>query len=139
MKSLCFALACSAVLATTALAETASTLPSTAKQLTRAEIVSLYDNKPYVWTHPAGDKGTGTTMYVAKSQTIGGTYDVGGNSGEWEGKVTWKGDQYCFRTRAKGQKKYSPTTCNLVYLDGTTAYEVNPRTKAVNSVNTPAK
>lgn len=138
MKSMCLAFVCSAALVLPALADASTKLPASAKQLTKAEIVALYDNKPYNWSHPAGDKGHGTTMYVSKSETIGGTYDVGGNTGEWEGKVTWKGDQYCFRTRGKGQKKYSPTTCNLVFLDGTTAYEVNPKTKAINSINTPA-
>ena len=112
-------------------------LPATAKLLTKAEIVNIYDNKPHKWVHPAGDKGNGTTTYVSKTETISGTYNVGGNSGEWEGKITWKNDQYCFSTRGKGKGKFGPVMCNLIYLDGTTAYEVNPKNKAINSINTP--
>lgn len=138
MKTILLSTALGLLTLSAALADTAAKLPASAKQLTKAEIVAIYDGKLFNWSHPEGDKGHGTTTYVAKTQTIGGTYDVGGNTGEWEGKVTWKGDQYCFKTRGKGQKKWSATTCNLVFLDGSTAYEVNPKTKAINSINTPA-
>lgn len=129
-----------AVLASTtaALASGMPSLPAGAKQLTKAEIIALYDGKTFIWKNEKnGGPGTGTTRLDAKKGTIGGTFRIGEASGEWEGKVSFKGDQYCFRTRGKGQPKYGPLECNLIFLDGTTAYEVNPKTKAVNSVNTP--
>jgi hypothetical protein len=138
MKTSYIALAFGLVCVSTAFAKDPVMLPEAAKQLTKAEIVSLYDSKLYNWMHPSGDKGTGTTRYVAATESISGTFDIGGQKGEWEGKISWKGDQYCFKTRGKGMKKYGPVTCNLVYLDGTTAYEVNPKTKKINSINTPA-
>lgn len=139
MKSISIALACSFVFTSAALAEAPAKLPASAKQLTKAEIIALYDSKPYNWMHPSGDKGTGTTMYVAKTESISGTFKIGGKSGEWEGRISWKGDQYCFKTRGKGQKKYGPVTCNVLYLDGNTVYETNPKTKKINSINTPAQ
>ena len=69
MKALFLAFACSAVSLSVALAETPAKLPGSARQLTKAEIVSLYDNKPYDWMHPSGDKGHGTTKYVARTET----------------------------------------------------------------------
>ncbi|MEJ1935531.1 hypothetical protein WDZ92_35490 [Nostoc sp. NIES-2111] len=118
-------------------AQDAVTLPPTAKLLTKGEIIAAYDGKPHTWSHPNGDKGTGTTTFDAKNMTIGGTYDIGGNKGEWEGKVTFKKAQYCFRTKRTAMPKLGPEQCNQVYLDGTTAYEVDPKTKAVKSVNKP--
>lgn len=112
-------------------------IPEAAKLLNKDEIIAFYGGKMFSWAHPNTDKGKGTTTFDPAKSTIGGTYDIGGNKGEWEGKITWKGDQYCFQTRGKGQKKYSKVECNLIYLDGTTAYEVDPKSKKVKSVNTP--
>ena len=98
-------------------------------------MIAIYDGKLDLWKHPNGDHGT--TTHDAKAGTIGGEYNVGSNEGEWEGKVTWKGDQYCFRTRGKGKGKYGALECNIIFLDGTTAYEVHPKTKKVKSINTP--
>jgi hypothetical protein len=113
-------------------------VPETAKLLNKAEIIAQYDGKLYSWDHPNTDKAHGTTTYVAASSTIGGTWESGKDKGEWEGRISWKGDQYCFETRGKGsKKKYNPKQCNMIYLDGITTYEVNPKTKQVLSVNNP--
>lgn len=113
-------------------------LPASAKQLTKAEIVAAYDGKTYKWMHPAGDKGTGTTKYDAKTETIEGTYKIGKNSGEFEGRITWKDDAYCFSTTGKGKNNWGPVTCHFIYQDGTTIYETNTKKKrTVESINTP--
>lgn len=111
-------------------------LPETAKQLTKDEIIAAYSGKSLNWSHPVTDKGTGTTVVDATASTMSGTYDVGGNKGEWEGKISWKGEQYCYQTKAKGQKKLGKKTCTLVYQEGETFIEVDPKTKKVLSVNT---
>jgi Protein of unknown function (DUF995) len=112
-------------------------LPKDAKLLTKAEIVAMYDGKPYIWTHPFTDKGKGTLTFVEAKSFMSGDYDFDGNKGEWEGKVTWKGNRYCLQTRAKGGKKYDPIKCQYVYQVGDTLYEVNDKSKKVTSVNMP--
>lgn len=120
-----------------ALAEEITKLPDSAKQLTKEEIISAYANKHLTWSHPTTDKGHGTTIVDATVTTMSGTYDVGGSKGEWEGKISWNGQQYCYQTRPKGsQKKYSKKTCNLIYSGGNNFIEVDPKTKKVLSVNT---
>ena len=112
-------------------------LPATAKPLTKDGVMAAYDGKQYAWSHPNTDKVTGTVKFDLKNGLMGGTWSDGKSTGEWEGKVTFKGDQYCFETRGKGQKKYNKMVCNLVYLDGTTTYELDPKTKKVLSTDTP--
>lgn len=112
-------------------------VPKTAKSMTAAEIIAAYDGKKYAWDHPNTDKATGTVLFDFKTMTMGGTWKAGKDSGEWEGKITMKGDQYCYRTRGKGEKKYGKMTCNILYIDGTTVYEVDPKTKKVLSTDVP--
>ncbi len=112
-------------------------VPPTAKLQTKAQIIAIYDGKPFSWSHPFTDKGSGTMDVVAATSTMSGTYDMNGKKGEWEGKITWKGDQCCGQERAKGGKKYNPMHCQLVYLDGSTVYEVDAKTKVITSVNNP--
>ena len=111
-------------------------LPETAKKLTKDEIIAAYSGKSLNWSHPTTDKGYGTTVMDATASTMSGTYDVGGNKGEWEGKVSWKGEQYCYQTKGKGEKKYGKKTCTFVYQDGETFIEVDPKSEKVLSVNT---
>jgi hypothetical protein len=99
-------------------------LPKDAKLLTKAEIIAFYGSKPYRWTHPFTDKGTGTLIYVDAKSYMSGEYNFDGNKGEWEGKITWKNDQYCIQTRGKGGKKYDPIRCQDVYQVGDKLYEV---------------
>ena len=49
---------------------------------------------------------------------MSGVYDIKGEKGDWDGKATWNGDQYCYQARSKVAKKYNPIPCNIVYLDG---------------------
>ena len=70
-------------------------------------------------------------------KTMDGTWKAGKKGGEWEGKISFnKAGQYCYVTRGKGQKKYGKQTCNLLFLDGKTVYELDPKSKKILSVNT---
>jgi hypothetical protein len=112
-------------------------LPPTAKLLDKAGIMAAYDGKKYSWSHPNTDKVTGTANFDLKNGMASGVWNDGKTSGEWEAKVTFKGDQYCFEARGKGKKKYNKMVCNLVYLDSTTTYELDPKTKRVLSIDNP--
>jgi hypothetical protein len=125
------------ILATPTWAAEIKNLPKDAKLLTKDEIIALYSSKPYIWTHPFTDKGTGTLTFVAAKSYMSGTYNFDGNKGEWEGKITWKDGRYCIQTRGKGYKKYDPIRCQDVYQVGDTLYEVNTKSKKVTSVNMP--
>lgn len=111
-------------------------LPKTAKLLDKAGIVAAYCGKTILWDHPNTDKVKGTVIFNAKMTNAVGTYVSSKNKGEFESKVSFKGDQYCFSVRVKPAKEYAKRVCNLIYLDGTTAYEVNPKSKTIVSVNT---
>ncbi len=112
-------------------------IPKTAKVMTAAEIILAYDGKSYAWDHPNTDKATGTVLFDFKKSYMSGKWKAGKDSGEWEGKITMKGDQYCYETRGKGQKKYDKMVCNILYIDGTTIYEVHPKSKKVLSTDVP--
>jgi Protein of unknown function (DUF995) len=137
MKKRMFFLALALAFTTPALAADKVKLPATAKQLTAAEIIAVYDGKKYAWDHPNTDKVTGTVLFDFKKSYMNGTWKAGKDTGEWEGKITMKGDQYCYRTRGKGEKKFGKMTCNILFLDGTTVYEVDPKTKKVLSTDVP--
>ena len=124
-------------LASSALAKDKIILPTTAVLLDAAGVMATYDGKQFAWAHPNTDKVTGTAKFDLKNGLADGTWKAGKDTGEWESKVTFKGDQYCFEARGKGQKKYNKMVCNLVYLDGTTTYEIDPKSKRVLSIDTP--
>jgi hypothetical protein len=111
-------------------------MPKTAKLLNKAEIIALYANTTSDWDHPNTDKVKGTAIINADVTIGGGTWIAGNEKGNWESKITFKGDQYCWASRLKGEKKYNPRVCNLIYQDGKTAYEVDPKTKKILSINT---
>ena len=112
-------------------------LPASAKQLAKDEIIALYSGKSTTWDHPNTDKSTGTTIIAADATSMSGTWVNGKDNGEWEGKISFnKKDQYCYVTRGKGDKKYGKETCTLVFVDGKTVYEINPKSKKVLSINT---
>jgi hypothetical protein len=113
----------------------ATKIPKTAKLLNKAEIIALYANTTSDWDHPNTDKVKGTAIINADVTMGKGTWAAGGSKGEWESKITFKGDQYCWATKIKGTK-YNPRVCNLIYLEGKTAYEVDPKSKKILSVNT---
>jgi hypothetical protein len=119
-----------------AMAADAVKLPDSAKQLSKDEIIALYAGKSTTWDHPNTDKSTGTAIIAADATSMSGTWKNGKDKGEWEGKISFnKKDQYCYVTRGKGDKKYGKETCNLVFADVKTIYEVNPKSKKVLSVN----
>ncbi len=93
-------------IATPAVAADKVKLPKTAKAMTAADIMATYDGKKYAWEHPNTDHATGTVLFDLKKSYASGTWKSGKDSGEWEGKITMKGDQYCYQTRGKGKKKY---------------------------------
>jgi hypothetical protein len=113
----------------------AEKVPATAKLLTKAEIFSTYSGATLKWTHPYTDKGTGTATFNADLTSGKGTFVFGKNKGEFESQVSFKGDQYCWAAKGKGEKKYGKRVCNLVYLDGKVVYEVDPKSKQILSVN----
>jgi Protein of unknown function (DUF995) len=110
-------------------------LPPDAKMLTAAEVIAAYDGKSYAWDHPNTDKVKGTVTFDFKKGYMSGTWNDGKSKGEWEGKITMKGDQYCYRTKPKGGKKFSNTTCNILYTDGKMIYETHPKSKKVLSTD----
>lgn len=116
-------------------------LPATAKMLTMAEVVAIYGGKTAEWAHPNGDKATGTATWDAAVAFSSGTWKSGKDSGHWDSKISWKGDQYCYEARgavgdAPMPKKYSKMVCNLVYQDTDgLIYEVDPKTKKVMSTD----
>jgi outer membrane protein assembly factor BamB len=114
----------------------ADKVPATAKLLTKAEIMAAYSGATLKWTHPYTDKGTGTAAFNTDLTSGKGTFVFGKDKGEFESKITFKGDQYCWAAKGKGEKKFGKRVCNLVYLDGKIAYEVDPKSKQILSVNT---
>jgi hypothetical protein len=111
-------------------------LPKTAKLLDKAGIIAAYGGKTTKFDHPNTDKVFGTAIFNADMTKGHGTIVAGDIKGEWETKITLKDDQYCWALKVKGAKKYEKPVCNQVYLDGKTAYEVQPKTKKILSVNT---
>ena len=123
--------------ATSAIAANKVKVPPTAKPMTAADIMAAYDGKSYAWDHPNTDKAKGTVFFDLKKSYASGTWKSGKDSGEWEAKITMKGDQYCYEARGKGQKKYNKMVCNILFMDGTMVYEVDPKTKKVLSTDVP--
>lgn len=117
------------------LAADAVSLPKSAKLLTKAEVIVIYGGKKTEWSHPNTDKATGTAVFDTTVSSASGEFQDGKNKGEWESKITWKGDQYCWQARAKGQGKFGKPVCNLIYQDSKTVYEVDPKSKKVISVD----
>jgi hypothetical protein len=117
------------------LAADAVVLPKTAKLLTKAEAIVVYGGNTTTWSHPNSDKVTGTAVFDATVTSASGEFQDGKNKGEWESKITWKGDQYCWQARAKGIGKFGKPVCNLIYQDAKTVYEVDPKSKKVTSVD----
>jgi hypothetical protein len=110
-------------------------LPATAKKLDKAGIIAAYGGKTTNFTHPNTDNVFGLAIFDAEMAKGHGTFVAGKTKGEWETKITLKDDQYCWSLKVKGKKKYEKPVCNLVYLDGNTAYEVHPKNNAILSVN----
>jgi hypothetical protein len=110
-------------------------LPATAVKLDKAGIMAAYGGKKTSFSHPNTDKVTGTADFSADMKTGSGTFVAGKIKGKWVSKITLKADQYCWSVKAGDAKKYDKPVCNHVYLDGNTAYEVDPKSKKILSVN----
>jgi alkylated DNA nucleotide flippase Atl1 len=110
-------------------------LPSTAKQLKTDEIRQMLSGKKTTWKNV--DNVSGTAEYSADVKTSKGTLINGeGKTVNWDSKVALKKDQYCFSVRVGDSKKRFPQACYLVFADGKSLYEVDPKTKKVQSINT---
>jgi hypothetical protein len=96
-------------------------LPSTAKKLTAAEIIRLYDGRTMSFSNFSLNKPlTGEVTVSFKTKTISGTYVFGDEKGEFKGKIRMKGDNYCYSVGKKSKE-----ICGKIYSDGATIYEVN--------------
>jgi hypothetical protein len=109
-------------------------VPDTAKQLKRDGIVAAYAGKSITWERVNGGQVTGTATFAADLKSATGTWKTSDQGGEWESKVTIKGDQYCYQARNKGEKKYGKVTCAIMFSDGTQFYEVEPKAKKLVSI-----
>jgi hypothetical protein len=95
----------------------------------------MLSGKKTTWKN--ADNITGTATYSADLKTSNGTLLNGeGKTVKWDGKVAIKQDQYCFAVRVGQSKKRFSQECYLIFADGKALYEVNPKTKKVQSVNT---
>jgi hypothetical protein len=122
-----------ATLSTPAIAEV--TIPASAKQLKTTEIREMLSGKKTTWKN--AENITGTAEYSADLKTSNGTLvNSEGKTVKWDSKVAIKKDQYCFAVRVGESKKRFPQECYLIFADGKALYEVNPKTRKVQSVNT---
>jgi len=114
---------------TTAYAAKAPALPDSAKKLSAAEIVSLYDGKTFSFTtYTAFGVATGSVTYDFKTRTNRGNYQLGFRKGEIDGKIRMDGDRFCYKVRLDSEH------CDFVYVAGNDIYDVDPSGK-VRSVN----
>jgi opacity protein-like surface antigen len=106
-------------------------VPTTAKKLTAAEWKVVYDNKTHEYNNLVMTEGnTGTFRYVYKTKKVFITPNLEGKTEKWETTFKVNKDQLCIKN---SPKKYQ---CFVAYLDGTTLYEVDPKTNKVWSQNT---
>ena len=119
MRFLCIVLM-TASMVVPAVAEAPPKLPATAKKLTGPEITALYDGSSVNW-HNYAANGTGTAKYDLKQNKQDVTYNFGGKTGTFTGKIRVKGDTFCFvPPKAK-------EVCESVYTDGNDIYEVSSK------------
>jgi hypothetical protein len=110
-------------------------LPASAKQLKTDEIRQMLSGKKTKWKN--ADNISGTAEYSVDVKTSKGTLINGeGKTVNWDSKVAVKKDQYCFAVRVGDSKKRFPQACFLVFAEGNALYEVDPKTKKVQSINT---
>lgn len=122
-----------AITSTAALAENV-TVPASAKLMKRADIVAAYAGKSITWQRANGGDVSGTATFSADLKSATGDWKTADQRGEFESKVTLKGDQYCYQARDKGKKEYGKLTCAIMYSDGAQFYEVEPKSKKLVSI-----
>ena len=112
----------SALTVSSTFATEAPKVPASAKKLTGAEITLLYDNATIAFDNFTQKSSvTGTATFDLKKKTSKGTWESGGQSGNFTGAVQVKGDKWCY---VNGNKKQ---VCDSVYMDGDDIYEVNAK------------
>jgi hypothetical protein len=122
MRLLLASLLAAAIVMPAFAAVTAPPLPSTAKKLTGAEIIALYDGASITWDNfSQKQEMTGTADLDLKKKTQTGTWQSGKDSGNFSGTAMVKGDKFCHRV------KPSKEVCDSVYTDGNDIYEVNDK------------
>jgi hypothetical protein len=110
-----------------ALAVNAPRLPSTAKKLTGAEIIKLYDGHTISFNNFSLNKPlSGQFTFNYKAKTISGTYVFGTEKGTFKGSIRISGDSYCYKVR-KGKE-----SCGAIYKDGPDIYEVNSMGRVIS-------
>jgi hypothetical protein len=93
-------------LCTSAFAAKAPELPASAKKLSAAEIVSLYDGKSFSFTtYTAFGVATGTVTYDFKTKTNSGNYQLGFRKGDIDGKIRLDGDRFCYKVRLDSEHR----------------------------------
>jgi hypothetical protein len=118
-----------AVATASASAASAPPLPASAKKLSAAQIVKLYDGKTFAFTTYTGfGVATGTVTYDFKTMTNSGNYQLGFHHGEIDGKIRIDGDHFCHKVRMDSEH------CDFVYVSGKTIFDVDPG-GSVRSVN----
>ena len=110
--------------ASAALAMEAPPLPTSAKKLTKDQIVTLMHGKTFKYKSYNHDAlKTGKTTFDFKTMTYGGTYTDKGKTKDFKGEpLSLNADGYCYaKTCPEGQG------AGGVYLDGATIYELTDK------------
>ena len=97
-------------------------VPASAKRLTGAEIVALYDGNTYAFQTFGKNGVTGVNSYDFKKGVNPGTYVTSnGTKGTFTATIRIKGDQFCYKVGSDKE------TCIAVYLDGATVYSTDAK------------
>jgi hypothetical protein len=109
-------------LANAAFAQSAPSLPASAKKLSGKEITALYDGLTINFNNFTMKQPLiGTDTYNLKGHSHQGTYSMGGKSGTFSGRARVKGDQFCHKEGSGAEH------CAFVYTDGADIYETNAK------------
>jgi len=110
------------LLAKPAFAVEAPQLPASAKKLSGTEILTLYGGSTVTFNNFTKDKPlSGTVTYDLKKKMHSGTYNLGGQRGQFSGVNRVNGDQFCHKEGSGNED------CVFVYTDGPDIYEVNAK------------
>lgn len=108
-------------------------LPKDAVQLNGAEIAEWLNGKKFtdVVIYDSSVPVTATTNWNAKKMRVSGTFDAGGNKGEFDNEWVIDGDKSCAEKTEDGK-----WICQKVFVVGDIMYEVNRKGK-VHAVSKP--
>ena len=115
------------MLASSAFAGSAPTLPATAKKLTGPEIVAAFDKKTLSFVNFTKDKSlTGTNTYDFTAKTVTGTYVYGDkDKGNFSVAIKIKNDMYCWTPDKQKDN------CENVFSDISGFYDVDAKGKVL--------